>query len=59
VGRPAARQMRDAGKRFVTSECPLAGLHIAQGIEKLGGDAPAPQLVTHPIQIMAQAYGLA
>ena len=59
VGRPAARQLRDADKMFVTSECPLAGLHIAQGIEKLGGDAPRPQLVTHPIQLFARAYGLA
>ena len=59
VGRPAARQLHDAGKAFVTSECPLAGMHIAQGIEKLGGDAPRPQLVTHPIQLFARAYGLA
>ena len=51
VGRPAARQMRDAGKAFVTSECPLAGAHIMQGIERLGGDGAKPQLVTHPIQI--------
>ncbi|MDR3535553.1 MAG: heterodisulfide reductase-related iron-sulfur binding cluster, partial [Acetobacteraceae bacterium] len=57
VGRPVARQARDGGG-FVTSECPLAGVHIAQGIEKLGGDAPAPQLVTHPIQLIARAYGL-
>jgi glycerol-3-phosphate dehydrogenase subunit C len=58
VGRPAARQVRDAGKAFVTSECPLAGMHLAQGIEKLGGDGPRPQLVTHPIQLFARAYGL-
>ena len=59
VGRPAARQMRDADKAFITSECPLAGMHLAQGIEKLGGDAPRPQLVTHPIQLFARAYGVA
>jgi glycerol-3-phosphate dehydrogenase subunit C len=59
VGRPAARQMNDAGKAFITSECPLAGMHLAQGIEKLGGDGPQPQLVTHPIQLLARAYGLA
>ncbi len=57
VGRPVARQARDGGG-FVTSECPLAGVHIAQGIEKLGGDAPMPELVTHPIQLIARAYGL-
>jgi glycerol-3-phosphate dehydrogenase subunit C len=57
VGRPVARQAATAGG-FVTSECPLAGVHIAQGIEKLGSEAPAPQLVTHPIQLVARSYGL-
>jgi glycerol-3-phosphate dehydrogenase subunit C len=59
TGCPAARQMRDAGKAFITSECPLAGVHLAQGIEKLGGDGARPQLVAHPIQLIARAYGLA
>ena len=57
VGRPAARQARDAAKAFVTSECPLAGVHIAQGIESLGTDAPRPTLVCHPNQLFARAYG--
>ncbi len=59
VGRPAMRQLRDADKAFVTSECPLAGMHLAQGIEKLGGEGKRPQLVTHPIQLFARAYGIA
>ena len=58
VGKPVARTTRDAGKGFVTSECPLAGVHIAQGIEKLGGDVAKPELVRHPIQIFARSYGL-
>jgi glycerol-3-phosphate dehydrogenase subunit C len=58
VGKPVARQAKDAAKSFVTSECPLAGVHISQGIEKLGGDAPKPEMVRHPIQIFARAYGL-
>jgi glycerol-3-phosphate dehydrogenase subunit C len=58
VGRPVARQVKDAGKPFVTSECPLAGVHIRQGVDKLGGDAPKPELLTHPIQLLARAYGL-
>jgi glycerol-3-phosphate dehydrogenase subunit C len=63
VGKPVARQMRDAGKAFITSECPLAGAHIAQGIGRLPPatvDAPAqaPTLLTHPVQLMARAYGL-
>ncbi len=59
VGRPVARQARDGGKAFVTSECPLAGVHIAQGIDKLGSDAKAPELITHPIQLFARSYGIA
>ena len=58
VGRPVARQAAQNGAGFVTSECPLAGVHIAQGIDKLGGAGPKPELVTHPIQLMARAYGL-
>ncbi|HTI81978.1 MAG TPA: heterodisulfide reductase-related iron-sulfur binding cluster [Acetobacteraceae bacterium] len=58
VGRPVARQARDAAKAFVTSECPLAGVHIMQGIEKLGGEAAKPALVTHPIELFARSYGI-
>jgi len=57
VGRPVARQVRDGAKGFVASECPLAGVHIRQGVEKLGG--AAPELLTHPIQLLARSYGLA
>jgi glycerol-3-phosphate dehydrogenase subunit C len=56
VGKPAARQMQAASKRYIVSECPLAGAHIAQGIERLSGDAPAAQLVAHPIELIAQSY---
>jgi glycerol-3-phosphate dehydrogenase subunit C len=58
VGRPVARQAAQNGAGFVMSECPLAGVHIAQGIDNLGGAGPKPELVTHPIQLMARAYGL-
>ncbi|MDE2006747.1 MAG: glycerol-3-phosphate dehydrogenase [Rhodospirillales bacterium] len=59
IGRPAARQLRDAGKGLIASECPLAGAHLAQAIEALDGDAPRPARAGHPIEIMARAYGLA
>jgi glycerol-3-phosphate dehydrogenase subunit C len=59
VGRPVAQQAHDGKKSCLTSECPLAGLHIAQGIEKLDGAAKAPVLQTHPIELLARAYGLA
>ncbi len=58
IGRPVARQAAENGAGYVMSECPLAGVHIQQGIEKLGGEEPKPELVTHPIQILARAYGI-
>jgi glycerol-3-phosphate dehydrogenase subunit C len=56
VGRPVARQAAQSGAEFLMSECPLAGVHIQQGIERLGGDGPRPTLITHPIQMLARAY---
>ena len=53
-----AAQALGAGKAFVASECPLAGLHIAQGIEKLEGEKPAIETVSHPIILFARAYGI-
>jgi glycerol-3-phosphate dehydrogenase subunit C len=58
IGRPVARQAAGSGRGFVASECPLAGVHIAQGMEALDDAATRPTLAGHPIQLMAQAYGL-
>jgi len=57
VGRPVAKQALASGKMFVASECPLAGDHIIQGMERLDG-AAAPEHAWHPIQLFARAYGL-
>jgi glycerol-3-phosphate dehydrogenase subunit C len=56
VGKPAARQLKDAGKKYVVSECPLAGLHIEQEIDALGGDGAKPERLAHPIELLARAY---
>ena len=58
VGRPVARQAAESGKAHLASECPLAGAHIKQGMERIGGDEAKPTLITHPIQLVARAYGL-
>jgi glycerol-3-phosphate dehydrogenase subunit C len=58
VGRPVARQARQSGTGYVTSECPLAGVHISQGMDRAPGDQPKPSLVSHPIQMLAWAYGI-
>ena len=59
VGKPAARQAVRNAKHYLASECPLAGIHIAQGIEKLEGDKPDIETVAHPIILFARAYGYA
>ncbi len=61
IGRPVARQANEKGRAHVASECPLAGLHILQGMEKLADAGSRDQLPTeapHPIELMARAYGL-
>jgi glycerol-3-phosphate dehydrogenase subunit C len=55
VGRPVARQAVESGKPYLASECPLAGIHIGQGAERLGGVKVA---APHPIELFARAYGL-
>jgi glycerol-3-phosphate dehydrogenase subunit C len=58
VGKPVARTAVRNGKHYLASECPLAGLHIAQGIDKLDGDKPDIETVAHPIILFARAYGI-
>jgi hypothetical protein len=43
----------------VASECPLAGMHILQGMEILAGDEALSTRAMHPIELIARAYGLA
>jgi glycerol-3-phosphate dehydrogenase subunit C len=58
VGRPVARQAAESGKRYLSSECPLASAHIGQGMARLGGEGARPSVVSHPIELMARAYGI-
>jgi glycerol-3-phosphate dehydrogenase subunit C len=50
LAEPLFRDIREARPDRVATDCPLAGLQIAQG---------ARQRPVHPIQILADAYGLA
>ncbi|MGE4013670.1 MAG: glycerol-3-phosphate dehydrogenase, partial [Alphaproteobacteria bacterium] len=65
VGKPVARTAARNAKKYVASECPLAGMHILQGMERVAdeikeGEAkPAvPDRAPHPIELFARAYGL-
>ena len=58
VGRPVARQANDSSKTYLASECPLAGMHIVQGVERLDQGRPPAGPALHPIELFARAYGL-
>jgi glycerol-3-phosphate dehydrogenase subunit C len=58
IGRPVARQAADSGKTYLASECPLAGMHIVQGAERLDQGANHAGPALHPIELFARAYGL-
>ena len=57
VGRPVARQIKKDAPKFYVSECPLAGMHIAQGVER--ADGAVPETAAHPVVLFARAYGVA
>lgn len=57
VGRPVFRQMAASGKTYVASECPLAGLHLEQGIRREVQN-PIYQQNLHPLEILAKSYQL-
>lgn len=67
VGRPVARQAaghvqraaegNGAAPPHVASECPLAGMHILQGMERQDA-RPEAGRAFHPIELFARAYGL-
>ena len=58
VGKPAARQAVKAAAPYLVSECPLAGEHIRQGMERLGDGETVIAESQHPIVLFARSYGL-
>jgi glycerol-3-phosphate dehydrogenase subunit C len=57
VGRDLIEQAASSGRRYLASECPLAGLQIVQGMESFpDGSKPRPKSY-HPIELLAMSYG--
>ena len=56
VGKPTARNLVKGDPDVIVSECPLAGPHLKQVIAANGQQPPAR--IGHPIEVLAQAYGL-
>lgn len=60
VGKPVAKDAIAKTKGVLVSECPLAGSHILQGMERLREDKSEKhikEVAPHPIEILAKAYG--
>src|SRR5271170_3920857 len=64
IGRPLFRQMAEGAPDYVSSDCPIAGGAILQGIEEAAAtDAkanpnPNPVRLAHPLTLIRIAYGL-
>ena len=55
IGKPVFTRMADADPDYVSSDCPIAGRRIEQGIEREGGRRGRKE---HPLTLLRIAYGL-
>ena len=54
IGGPVFRQMAEPGPDYVSSDCPIAGRHILQGMGEDAGKA----VKAHPLTLLRKAYGI-
>ena len=55
IGRPVFKAMANKEPDYISSDCQLAGHHIAQGMRE--NNLPEPEMA-HPLTLIAKAYGL-
>jgi len=55
IGKPVFKAMAAPAPDVISSDCALAGHHIAQGMANEGA---APPALRHPLSLLRQAYGL-
>jgi Fe-S oxidoreductase len=55
IGRPVFKAMAQNEPDFISSDCALAGHHIAQGMAQAGTPGKA---LRHPLSLLRHAYGL-
>jgi len=55
IGTPVFKAMANGQPAYISSDCPMAGHHIAQGMDV--NKLPAAEL-RHPLSLVALAYGL-
>jgi Fe-S oxidoreductase len=56
IGKPVFNRMAETGPDYVTSDCPIAGRRIMQGIDESGAELHARK--EHPLTLLRMAYGL-
>ena len=56
IGAPVFRQMAQGDPDYISSDCPIAGRRILQGIDEAG--APHHAKKEHPLTLLRIAYGL-
>jgi Fe-S oxidoreductase len=54
IGRPVFRQLAEGAPDYVSSDCPIAGRHLMQGMGKEAGQA----VKAHPLTLLRKAYGI-
>ena len=57
IGRPVFRQMAEPDPDYISSDCPIAGRAIVQGIEQMQ-QAPTRAIKAHPLTLLRLAYGM-
>ena len=55
IGKPVFKAMAKDQPDFISSDCALAGHHIAQGMQQAGLPTRA---LAHPLSLLRLAYGL-
>jgi Fe-S oxidoreductase len=55
IGKPVFQRMNDFEPQFISSDCPIAGRRIEQGIAQAGGRSIRK---AHPLTLLCIAYGL-
>ena len=57
VGKPVARKAVQLENKFIISECPLAGTHIKQGMDKIDTSNNS-EVLSHPLEILAKSMNI-
>jgi glycerol-3-phosphate dehydrogenase subunit C len=56
IGRPVFRRMAEPAPDYISSDCPIAGRRILEGLEQTGDAGHARK--EHPLTLLRYAYGL-